>query len=253
MKCRALRKVTFAGVDYMAGEIIPDDVIPEEAVGRLLKNSYINIIPDWDDIPDKPFGETEEVCVEFNTSDSSPNYPFEAFEVGQIYTIVFDGVEYPKLTVNDGWRPFIGSPEDSLTEDLPFHIYYNRDVLGYRLLDEDSLHTVVIKRETVKTLDSKYLPSGGGAFFVELNYEDNTVITPYEEITKAINDGMLIMCRFDDSIFYLNNFVIADDGEFVGGEFISIRANVSTVCNLNMDYEGYWVTANYNCEMTVGR
>lgn len=105
----------------------------------------------------------------------------------------------------------------------------------------------------ITPIPEKYLPSGGGAFVVGLNSENNTVITPYDEILKAILNGSVIM--FIDGImnvYYLNHFSLNDNGELNGATFVSIKPFNSNINVIDLSYDGTWSVTVFECSMTLG-
>lgn len=107
--------------------------------------------------------------------------------------------------------------------------------------------------EKVKTIDPKYLPNTGGTLVVELNYDDNTVITPYDEIHKAMLNGIAVMCiGYNDAVYYLTDFTIGGNGKLTAARFVSILPFNSCINVIELDYEHNWSYTSFQCELTSG-
>lgn len=192
----------------------------------------------WNDLTDKPFGETE--IEKFRMSDSGrftggTGHSFcifinsdVTFSEGDFATVVFDGVEYSgiieRLQVPNSDTELLGfgnewlcnkSFEDN-SEDMFFEfpstwgnngtqirIFRRERDYGSELVP---FEIVVVGTET-KTLDPKYLPSGGGGdsgvIYVTLNVEMEGTMQAmlsgvcdktYSEIKSAFESAKPIVC-----------------------------------------------------------
>ncbi|MBR5795758.1 MAG: hypothetical protein IKY26_06410 [Erysipelotrichaceae bacterium] len=141
-----------------------------------------------------------EETFDFMTYTSMPYYfynqsmPNNLLIVGDTYTVVWDGIEYPDLVCEyGGYNGYecIGATmstdgDGSVGNEYPFSInvqkYMGDDIIAYIATNDDSAtHTIAIYKqdENIKTLDPKYLPEGiGGGSYVQADWNINDETDP---------------------------------------------------------------------------
>lgn len=118
-------------------------------------------------VDDVDFFQEENIAFDGEVSRQSP---FGELVIGHKYTVVWDGVTYPDLVAfDDNGATTIGSPHDSITEDLPFciatfHIGPEDEVsIGFSTYQDNTTHSVYISgpAKLASKIKQKYLPEIG--------------------------------------------------------------------------------------------
>lgn len=181
------------GISYV---ITFEEIIYTEIV-RTLDEQYIpntisrtDHIHSWDELNDKPFGETynysativDNLSFECETLTFGGQYQYtyvnDIPNVDKPFYVVFDGVEYPNLTsylvfgdpmIGNHYlylKYIEGAPDSALTDIVdsgePFAIKFNTDeqLMIVYTADDSVPHNITVKQGDllVKTLDEKYIP-----------------------------------------------------------------------------------------------
>lgn len=112
---------------------------------------------------------------------------YSEFVVGNSYTVVWDGVEYPDLICwdDDGYNT-VGAPYGDFTGELPFCLWteiFGRSVVFYAIANNDSeTHDISVTGtfETYHPLDDRFIPD------TVMRFEDFPFIPEYPEDIGAI-------------------------------------------------------------------
>lgn len=192
--------------------------------------------PSWNDLTDKPFEENITFIYEGNyTVDqkSARGYyeasynPLAIEDTAALFpnngevVLECDGVRYDLgLSVHSSGKRFLVGNGNMYSSDLEdtgedicifFKTIEDNYLIVSILFKERGDHDVKFYVVTdVKKIDPKYLPesgSSGGALFVELNIDEETIITPFEEIENAINDNRDIIAYFQNTYLRLEHYV----------------------------------------------
>lgn len=183
------------------------------------KNNNSGGVISYNDLIDKPFGESE-ICIApeqalvFQKNEGAPA-PI-AILTGDIKEVVEGttcvvkwGTEiYESTVVNAGSTLAIGNTGllfggESTGEPFIISYMYENDILmglGVMLVGEPA-DTVSITGKVIQTLDPKYLPSGGGGggkLYVDLHITSLETVTcnvPIEEILQALEEGKEVVGR----------------------------------------------------------
>ena len=180
----------------------------------------------WNDLTDKPFGEEVEIKTIWNDfsvemlndvdqglarNNPTPSMEIpEPFKVGATYTVMWDGSAYSNLNtyVDEEGCITLGTPDlIGFTDELPFVLYcYPSETdevtwqigINARLRDADFTVKVSIieKAETIKTLDTKFLP----VMTVNMTGNEDWTLTcdkTYDEIDAHISAGGIV-----EAVFY---------------------------------------------------
>lgn len=178
----------------------------------------------WDDIKDKPFGEEVEIIVPETVVTFADGAAViengHNFKVDEIYNVILDGVTYECVVMDDDDCYMFWQTVDA---PLPFEVYINAyEDNNILLYDDAATHKVSITRNTIKTLDPKFLPAAGGGSKMVVNMtmtEDYEMLIDktYEEIKQAIHNGTeVVMKSFIDAggVALVFNFAFYSLNEF---------------------------------------
>ena len=124
--------------------------------------------------------------------------PFGELVIGHKYTVVWDGVTYPDLVAfDDDGNTIIGSPYDSITEDLPFciatfHSGPEDEVsIGFSTYQDNTTHSVYISgpAKLASKIKQKYLPEIGLNIVLTLG-SDKSISSnvTYKQVEDAFNN-----------------------------------------------------------------
>ena len=169
--------------DAASGKINVDNrgmLKPNSTVPSTNGTPYQQLVTDgggntvWEDrlaydfiVDDVDFFQEENIAFNGETIRQSP---FGELVIGHKYTVVWDGVTYPDLVAfGGGDATTIGSPYDSITEDLPFcistfHIGSEEEVsIGFSTYQDNTTHSVYISgpAKLASKIKQKYLPEIG--------------------------------------------------------------------------------------------
>lgn len=118
--------------------------------------------------------------------------------IGHKYTVVWDGVTYPDLVAFDGdGATTIGSPYDSITEDLPFciatfHSGPEDEVsIGFSTYQDNTTHSVYISgpAKLASKIKQKYLPEIGLNIVLTFDSDKNiSSNVTYRQVVDAFNN-----------------------------------------------------------------
>lgn len=206
----------------------------------------------WNDLTDKPFGETSEDVVyleettksfyqsgnSFEASDDT-EYPSSLlFVEGESYTVIWDGVRYENLIAQKGdlGHISVGSIDETFS-DYPFCIQF-REEMGYsssRIVTNNLLdHTVAVYKPNtvIKPIDSKYLYDtildfGDQSVSIENSSFDYSKVSligsTYDElITKMQNGGV-------PKILICYNYVYGDYVYRMTSESLSVNYYIEVI------------------------
>lgn len=146
-------------------------------------------------VDDVDFFQEENIAFDGETFRESP---FGELVIGHKYTVVWDGVTYPDLVAfDDGGITTIGSPRDSITEDLPFCIATfdggpeYETTIGFAAYQYNTIHSVYISgpAKTASKIKQKYLPEIGLNIVLTLG-SDKSISSnvTYEQVADAFNN-----------------------------------------------------------------
>ena len=201
--------------DAASGKINVDNrgmLKPNSTVPSTNGTPYQQLVTDgggntvWEDrlaydfiVDDVDFFQEENIAFNGETIRQSP---FGELVIGHKYTVVWDGVTYPDLVAfGGGDATTIGSPYDSITEDLPFcistfHIGSEEEVsIGFSTYQDNTTHSVYISgpAKLASKIKQKYLPEIGLNIVLTLG-SDKSISSnvTYMQVADAFNNKKLI-------------------------------------------------------------
>ena len=200
------------------------------------------LMPSWNDLKDKPFGETlVEIVppgnVQFVSNDA---WGFVAIyegvdnlSNGDIVKVVWDGTEYSNTVIADGGEAYFGNGGAMGLADTgePYIALCAENML--MLVDftatEATTHSVAISIKKIDTLDNQYLPFRNTTYYVaSLDTDgylytdaDCTVKATYMELRNALISGLV-------SCFYNANGIPLRMVPFTNGTYGSALAVIVT-------------------------
>ena len=178
----------------------------------------------YETIEDVVFFQEENIAFDGEVERESP---CGELVIGHKYTVVWDGVTYPDLVAfDDGDGTAIGSPYDSITEDLPFFIgtFYpgpDEAKIIFVAYQDNTTHSVYISgpAKLASKIKQKYLPEMGLNIVLTVDSDKNiSSNVTYMQVMNAFNNKKPI--RF---------FVYSPDG--IGCELVCARMEKFTQYN----------------------
>lgn len=146
-------------------------------------------------VDDVDFFQEENIAFDGGADRESP---FGELVIGHKYTVVWDGVTYPDLVAfDDDGATIIGSPYDSITEDLPFCIAtfvegpeYETSI-EFAAYHDNTTHSVYISgpAKLASKIKQKYLPEIGLNIVLTLG-SDKSISSnvTYMQVADAFNN-----------------------------------------------------------------
>lgn len=210
-------------------------------------------------IINKPFGDTRELIFpefEFPQADGSIPIPAQKVPVpGNVYTVVWNGVEYNCEAVVGGDN-FIFFQYEGGIENEPFEIVCIQGTIAALAKDGSTTVTLEIYRDYVKKLDSEFLPESGvtagkyGSYGSGGYYFPLVTVDAYGRITAAsevvipnVNTGMgdygLMPYEMYSHIANGSHVTHALGDISVGGEATVILGNCASVLSIYVPGAGY--------------
>ena len=146
-------------------------------------------------VDDVDFFQEENIAFDGGADRESP---FGELVIGHKYTVVWDGVTYPDLVAfDDDGVTTIGSPYDSITEDLPFCIATfhsgskDETSIEFAAYQDNTTHSVYISgpAKLASKIKQKYLPEIGLNIVLTLG-SDKSISSnvTYEQVEDAFNN-----------------------------------------------------------------
>lgn len=149
----------------------------------------------YETIEDVVFFQEENIAFDGEVERESP---CGELVIGHKYTVVWDGVTYPDLVAFDGdGATTIGSPYDSITEDLPFciatfHSGPEDEVsIGFSTYQDNTTHSVYISgpAKLASKIKQKYLPEIGLNIVLTFDSDKNiSSNVTYRQVMDAFNN-----------------------------------------------------------------
>lgn len=223
------------------------------ALRSMFKSGTGGGVSSWNDLTDKPFGESDNAVLLPKTQfayDSTfglfavPGYI--DFVVGKTYTVNWNGVDYITEAVpgqfNGESLVMVGNPAalGGANNNLPFAVACLMGSIGAIPLDGSTAVNVGISGYTLTKIEEKFLPDVSTPLcvtFTEIGNDNYTVDTTADEIEKAFNAGRVIFARStltgangDWYIFPMVGF--SKDGQFVAANFSVIEPSQTVGCTI---------------------
>jgi len=211
------------------GEVISQDILPRD------------IVCDWSNITNKPFGETPiEIVSEFEC-EFSDSYPYSnitsippfTIEDKKKYTVIWDGETYTCTADINCFGDASCQIAQVQPSEEPFYMLMNEYGEIEIYAESPGMHTITIYGEETYTIDPRYLPPEAGCsalnVVVEMYNSDYICDTTREAIANALNSRKPVYITLVDfnigsgivmQMYPLKRLVFEENG------------------NINMEFEG---------------
>lgn len=241
---------------FQAKEKIPVDRLPLAEIGGVANWDAAEGEPGY--MPNKPFGNEREIIFpEFELPVVDGTFPFPAKKVpvpGNVYTVVWNGVEYNCETVVAGDN-FIFFQYEGGIENAPFEIVCIQGTIAALAKDGSTTVTLEIYRDYVKKLDSEFLPESGvtagtyGDYGNEMYYIPIVTVDETGRVTAArqttiysVEKGMGLGLMPYTMYSHIANGLHVTNARGniqVGGEATVILGNCAVISSIYVSGEGY--------------